>query len=310
MTASDRNNRRAEKAELARHIATDETVAFMTALVAFLNEAHTTRHHDAIEAQPPSTDSPSAPDSTPVEAAPGEHQPAPGVQHSDAVAPSSDEVSAARHADAAIVGDIPDSGGSANVAAATESHVTASVPAGGPAAASAPVPTDHLMAAGDGSTHAEAATSSAVDPAASILQLGTTITHLVDTSLAVVSHTLESLGTTVAQLTSSVTGTIGQLADNVTGLLGGIVQSAETLTHEAPATHLFDALVTDIVSSPLAAPHDGAPAHEIGALDTAGAVPMAALPPLTLHLGFLGQPTSDGHEIHDGAFSALGVHHF
>src|SRR5439155_11851465 len=136
MTASDRNNRRAEKAELARHIATDETVAFMTALVTFLNEAHTTWHHDAMEAQPPSTDSPSVPDPTSVEAAPVEHQPAPGIPHSDAIAPSSDEVSATRHADATIAHDIPDSAGSAEVAAATESHVTASVPAGGLAAAS------------------------------------------------------------------------------------------------------------------------------------------------------------------------------
>jgi len=39
-------------------------------------------------------------------------------------------------------------------------------------------------------------------------------------------------------------------------------------------------------------------------------VPMAALPPMALHLGFLGQPAGDGHDMHDGAFSALGVHHF
>ena len=65
------------------------------------------------------------------------------------------------------------------------------------------------------------------------------------------------------------------------------------------------------MSTPIATPHDAATTHaiDIGGLDTAGAVPMAALPPLTLHLGFLGQP-SDGHDLHDGAFSALGVHHF
>jgi hypothetical protein len=28
------------------------------------------------------------------------------------------------------------------------------------------------------------------------------------------------------------------------------------------------------------------------------------------HLGFLGQPTIDGHEPHDAAFSTLGMHHF
>ncbi|WP_407192424.1 hypothetical protein [Bradyrhizobium sp. STM 3566] len=65
------------------------------------------------------------------------------------------------------------------------------------------------------------------------------------------------------------------------------------------------------MSRPLASQHDSAATHDVGiaGLDTAGAVPMAALPSLTLHLGFFGQP-SDGHDLHDGAFSALGVHHF
>jgi hypothetical protein len=39
-------------------------------------------------------------------------------------------------------------------------------------------------------------------------------------------------------------------------------------------------------------------------------VPTALLHPLPLQLGFLGQPTTGGHDSHDGAFSALGVHHF
>ena len=37
-------------------------------------------------------------------------------------------------------------------------------------------------------------------------------------------------------------------------------------------------------------------------------LPFVQLPPL--QLGFLGQPTADGHDVHDGAFSALGAHHF
>jgi len=49
----------------------------------------------------------------------------------------------------------------------------------------------------------------------------------------------------------------------------------------------------------------GSTQHDIPLLDTAGAIPTSPL-----QLGFLGQPTTDGHEPHDGAFSALGVHHF
>jgi hypothetical protein len=46
-------------------------------------------------------------------------------------------------------------------------------------------------------------------------------------------------------------------------------------------------------------------------LDTASVVPTAPImSPAPPHLGFLGQPTSDSHDVHDGAFSALGVHHF
>ena len=50
--------------------------------------------------------------------------------------------------------------------------------------------------------------------------------------------------------------------------------------------------------------------HDIPLLDTAGAIPTSLLHPIPLQLGFLGQPTMDGHAPHDGAFSALGIHHF
>jgi hypothetical protein len=144
---------------------------------------------------------------------------------------------------------------------------------------------DHGLAPPD--AHAGTTPSAAIEPTL-LQELGGTITDLVASSLAAVSHTLDSLTTTVTQLTSTVTGTVGQLTDGVTGLLHSVTDTG------------------------LAAPHDDTVAHTVGiaGLDTAGAVPTAALPPLSLHLGFLGQPTSDGHDMHDGAFSALGVHHF
>lgn len=314
MAASEQNNRRADKAEIARHITTEETVAFMTALVAFLKEAEGAGHHGN-DAQPAAPDVPSAPahaaGPTGPELTPADHQPVSGDQHADASAPTTSETSTALHADAAAGGAAP-ADMAADVTAVTDSPVGTSVSAESHAVTlPASVASDHLAATGSSSPHADVVTSASIDPASSLHDLGSTITDLVDTSLAAVSHTLDSLSTTVSQLTSTVTGTIGQLTDSVTGLVGGLLHSAGGDTHEASSPDLFGALVTDIVSTPLASPHDGAATHDvdIGGLDTAGAVPMAALPPLTMHLGFLGQP-SDGHDIHDGAFSALGVHHF
>lgn len=313
MAASEQNNRRADKAEIARHITTEETVAFMTALVAFLKEAEGAGHHGN-DVRPVPPDTPPTPahatDPAAPELTPADHQPVSGDQHADASAPALSEISTAFHADAAAGGAAP-ADMAADVTAVTDSPVGTSVSAESHAVTpAASVASDHLAATSSSSPHADVATSASVDPVSPLHDLGSTITDLVDTSLSAVSHTLDSLSTTVSQLASSVTGTIGQITDNVAGLVGGLLHSVGGDAHEASSPGLFSALVTDIVSTPLASPHD-ATTHDvdIGGLDTAGAVPMAALPPLTMHLGFLGQP-SDGHDIHDGAFSALGVHHF
>lgn len=314
MAASEQNNRRADKAEIARHITTEETVAFMTALVAFLKEAEGTGHHGH-DAQPAAPDMPPTPahaaGPTGPELTPADHQPVSGDQHADASAPTTSETSTALHADAAVGGAAP-ADMATDVAAVMDSPIGTSVSAESHAVTfPASVASDHLAATGSSAPHADVVTSASIDPASSLHDLGSTITNLVDTSLAAVSHTLDSVSTTVSQLTSTVTGTIGQITDSVTGLVSGLLHSAGGDAHAASSPDLFGALVTDIVSTPLASPHDGTTTHDvdIGGLDTAGAVPMAALPPLTMHLGFLGQP-SDGHDIHDGAFSALGVHHF
>lgn len=311
MAASEQNNRRAEKAEIARHITTEETIAFMTALVAFLKEAEAAGHHGGHDAQPPPFDVPpppahaTDPAPAPAEVTPDEHQPVSGDQHADVSVPPTNETSTTLHVDGTS-GDVPHANGNTGVAAMTDSPVNATVPIGSHAA----VASDHATDAAGGSAHADIATSASIDPSSSLHDLGSTITNFVDTSLSAVSHTLDSLSTTVSQLTSTVAGAIGQLTDSVTGLLGGVLHSVGSDVHEASSPDLFSALVTDIVSTPLASPHDSAATHvDITGLDTAGAVPMAALPPVTLHLGFLGQPT-DGHDLHDGAFSALGVHHF
>lgn len=311
MAASEHNNRRADRAEIARHITTEETVAFMTALVAFLKEAEASGHHAGNAAQPVPTDLPPAhADPVPPEATPADRQPVSGDHHADAGAAPTGETPV--HTDA-TTGGASNAGATADIAATTDSPASASVPADSHAMTPlAPAAADHLPASSATSAHTDVTASATIDPVSSLHELGSTITDLVDTSLAAVSHTLDSLTTTVTQLTSTITGTIGQLTDSVTGLVGGLLHSVGgDAQHDAHGPDLFNALVTDIVSTPLASPHEGAAPHDvdIGGLDTAGAVPMAALPPLTLHLGFLGQP-GDGHDIHDGAFSALGVHHF
>lgn len=312
MAASEQNNRRAEKAEIARHITTEETVAFITALVAFLKEAESVGHHGGHDAQPLPSDMPPTPahaaDPTPTGINPGDHQPVSGEQHADASAPPTGTTATALHVDAAT-GSVLHTDSNSSVPATTDGPFSTTVQADSHEVA--PVAHDHIGESGSGGAHADVATSASPDPLASLHDLGSTITNFVDTSLSAVSHTLDSLSTTVSQLTSTVTGTIGQLTDSVTGLVGGLLHSGGGDAHEASSPDLFSALVTDIVSTPLASADDSSATHDvaIGGLDTAGAVPIAALPPVTLHLGFLGQPT-DGHDIHDGAFSALGMHHF
>ena len=98
--------------------------------------------------------------------------------------------------------------------------------------------------------------------------------------------------------------TVGHQVDGLTGVVSGLI-------HDTPATGLLAPLATDL-SGLTSSTTDlsGATQHDVPLLDTAGAIPTSLLHPIPLQLGFLGQPTMDGHEPHDGAFSALGVHHF
>ena len=95
------------------------------------------------------------------------------------------------------------------------------------------------------------------------------------------------------------------LADSVTALVSNLV-------HDSPVTSVVQPLLTGLLgpSSDGTAHSSASAAHDVPPLDTSGVIPTALFHPPPLHLGFLGQPTVDGHEHHDGAFSALGVHHF
>src|SRR5206468_8335347 len=176
--------------------------------------------------------------------------------------------------------------------------------AASPALSSFSVPIDHAPSAGVAGGTAGSGASPSFDLGASVHTLADTVTGIVDTALATVSSTISSLNATVGQLTSTVTDTVGHLVDGLTGAVSGPL-------HDAPATGLLAPLATDLSGSTSTATDlSGAAQHDVPLIDTAGAIPTSLLHPIPLQLGFLGQPTMDGHEPHDGAFSALGVHHF
>jgi hypothetical protein len=181
---------------------------------------------------------------------------------------------------------------------------TASIPAGSPDASA-----DHGSSHEASTGHSIANAALSADPAASILQSTDGINSVFGGSLATVSqgisHVISDVGATIGQLTSSLSATISHLTDSLTGL-------ASTLVHDAPVTAVVEPLLTSILgSTQVTSPHSlDSTSHSIPLLDTAGVIPTALLHPLPLHLGFLGQPTIDGHETHDAAFSALGMHHF
>lgn len=124
------------------------------------------------------------------------------------------------------------------------------------------------------------------------LNLGTTIAATLDASFA-------TLSSTIAALTSDVQ----HIVSNLSGLTGSLTATATSLTQWTLSVP--DAAVGTLVSTVFDS-HAGSPAPLI---DTSGLMPVSeVLAPLTL--GFAGQPQPDGHETHDGAFSALGLHHF
>ena len=293
------NARRAHAAETARQITSSETAAFFTTLLAVLNEAAAAPRAGHHEPERPASEPglPAHPtEPSPMESAPDD--PHHGAQHAGSPDATAAESAATVHVDGVVTTEPPATATTEATPAGASSaaHVTTvSIPAGRPDASA-----DH------GSSH-EAGASHGIanaDPAASVLQT-TGINSFVDSSLAAVSHVISDVSATIGQLTSSLSGTINHLTDSLTGL-------ASTLVHDAPVTAVIEPLLTDILGATQdTSPHslDGA-SHNIPLLDMAGAIPMAPLHPLPLHLGFLGQPTIDGHETHDAAFSALGMHHF
>lgn len=125
--------------------------------------------------------------------------------------------------------------------------------------------------------------------------ISATISTALDASLATLSNTITAVTGEVQHLVSNLPS-LGNLTDAITATATDLTQS----TLSAP-----NAAVGVLVSSTL----DGHAESPPPLLDTSGLMPVGqTMAPL--HIGFMGQPQPDGHDTHDGAFSALGLHHF
>ena len=308
MAASD-NTRRSDEAERARHVAAGEAAAFATTagtmLIGLLAGAEAAQHRSETGLQPPASAPP--PPARPTEAAPTERTPADlGSQLEDRRSSASEQpatdATPSTYADAAATVQAPDPG------AAIETTPHAEAVAAHASPLSIPVwdfdvAADRAPSAGAAAGLGSSAGPSSVDLGGSVHQLTDTITGIIDTSLATVSQTIAGLSATVGQLTTSLSNTIGHLTDGLTGTVGGVIGGTPVAATLEPVTDLLG-------PTPLATNLSGTSQHDGSLLDTASAIPTGLLQPLPLQLGFLGQPTVDGHETHDGAFSALGIHHF
>jgi hypothetical protein len=307
MAESEKNARRSDEAERSRHISATESVAFATMLLGLLNDADTALHRLEPEGEARAAESaavhPLPAEIIPATLAPADPGPGDGEQHAGTIDSPAADLSPTVHADATAAVPPQDAGATLDHTPAGE-VLAMNAPASSPALSSFSASIDHASSAGASSGTGGSIASPTLDLGASVHTLADTVTCIVDTALATVSSTISSLNATVGQLTSTVTDTVGHLVDGLTGAVSGLI-------HDTPTTGLLAPLATDL-SGLTSSTTDlsGAAQHDIPLLDTAGAIPTSLLHPMPLQLGFLGQPTMDGHEPHDGAFSALGVHHF
>ena len=299
MAESDKNARRSDAAERSRHISATESVAFATMLLGLLNDSDTVLHRLEHDGEARAAEG-AGPQVHPAEALVAPAPTDAGLAHDDQHPGAMDapDPSLAIHADATAI--LPQD------ASVTVGHTSTAQIVTTEALSSSLTPSgfsgaiDHAPSAGASSAPAGSVAPALLDPGVVVHTITDTVTGIVDTTLATVSSTIASVSTTVGQLTSILSDTVSHLSEGLLGTLTGGV-------HDTPATVAVEPLVTNIIG-PALSPADAA--HDVPLLDTAGAIPTSLLHPMPLQLGFLGQPTMDGHEPHDGAFSALGVHHF
>lgn len=302
MVESEMNARRSDEAERSRHLSATESVAFATMLLGLLNNSDTVLHRLEHEGEARAAERQAHPAEAAAAPAPADAGLAPQDQHAGTMNAPAAGPSPTVHAEATAI--VPPQDAGVTVDDTSSVGVVASeVLASSPAPSSFSGSIDHVPSAGPSSAPTGGAVPTSLDPGMAVHGITDTVTGIVDTALATVSSTIASVGAAVGQLASTLTDTVSHLTDGLLGTITGATQAS----HGAASAGGLEPLVANLLG-PLDTPD--APVHSVPLLDTAGAIPTSLLHPMPLQLGFLGQPTMDGHEPHDGAFSALGVHHF
>ena len=115
-------------------------------------------------------------------------------------------------------------------------------------------------------------------------------------------HQLASVTSDLSNLTTAITSDLSHLNTTISDTVASVTHAAVSI----PAS-VADALVSGVFGSAPQSPVPNLTDHDLPMLDTGGIIPVS-LDHGPLQLGFLGQPHADGHDPHDGAFSALGIH--
>jgi hypothetical protein len=135
--------------------------------------------------------------------------------------------------------------------------------------------------------------------------VGRLTTTIADIS-ADLQHQLASVTSDLSNLTTAITSDLSHLNTTVSDTVASVTQGVADAAASIPAS-AADALVSGVFGSASQSPVPNLTDHDLPMLDTGGIIPVS-LDHAPLQLGFLGQPHVEGHDPHDGAFSALGIH--
>jgi hypothetical protein len=117
----------------------------------------------------------------------------------------------------------------------------------------------------------------------------------------------DSLQDTLSSLSSNLSDQIQHMMSQVLPDPGALASSINSTVDDITSAVLSvpESAAHSLVSAAFDAPAS-LPAHEVIDTTALGALPLE----LAMPVGLVGQPYADGHDPHDGAFSAIGIHGF
>jgi hypothetical protein len=136
-----------------------------------------------------------------------------------------------------------------------------------------------------------------------------------DTIQGTLHDAMTGLSTLASDIGAGLQHQLSSLTPDLSALNGTIAETVNSATHLAMAAP--EAAAGSLISGVFGGSGSGSATADTvhtldaahGALDTGGAIPVSA-DHAPLQLSFMGQPHIDGHDLHDGAFAALGIHTF